>query len=91
MVTGFFHQPPEASFTTYARRLRQEARDERDYFSHFIMGDNPIPRDNTRFLRAGLERFRETLNHGFNNVVTGFTQSIGSVMGQPNAISGYFG
>ena len=26
-----------------------------------------------------------------NNAVTGFAQSVRSVMGQPNAVSGYFG
>ena len=59
--------------------------------NNFFYENDPIPRDNSRFLRTGLERFRETLNHGLNNVVTGFTQSVGSVMGQPNTISGYFG
>lgn len=88
---GFIYRPSTALDTEIHHQLLQAPPTNRDFENNFFYENDPIPRDNTRFMRSGLERFRETLNHGLNNVVTGFTQSIGSVMGQPNTISGYFG
>ena len=38
-----------------------------------------------------LERFRESLIDGLNNVVNAFGQGVRSALAQPNAVSGYFG
>ena len=59
--------------------------------NNFFYENDPIPRDNSRFMRAGLERFRESLIGGLNNVVNVFGQGVRSALAQPNTISGYFG
>ena len=57
--------------------------------NNFFYENDPIPRDNSRFLRAGLERFRESLIGGLNNVVNAFGQGVWSVLAQPNTVSDY--
>ena len=59
----------------------------RDFVNNFFYENAPIPRDNSRFMRAGLERFRESLIDGLNNVVNAFGQSVRSTLAQSNTVS----
>jgi len=88
---GLIHRPHEALLTNLRQQALQVTAADRDIVNNYVLEIDSIPRDNTHFLRAGLERFRETLNNGMNNVLTGFTQSVRSVMGQPITTSGYTG
>lgn len=62
---------------------------DRDYVNQFNIGAVYNPRDNSYFLRTGLERVRGGFIRGMNDVLTGLTQSVRSVIGQPSAASDY--
>lgn len=86
---GFFHRPHDALLTNLRQQALQALPDGRDFVNNFFYENDPIPRDNSRFLRAGLERFRESLIGGLNNVVNAFGQGVRSALAQPNTVSDY--
>ena len=75
--------------TEFQQQMMQALPDGRDFVNNFFYENDPIPRDNSRFLRAGLERFREPLIGGLNNVVNAFGQGVRSALAQPNTVSDY--
>ena len=75
--------------TEFQQQMMQALPDGRDFVNNFFYENDPIPRDNSRFLRAGLERFRESLIGGLNNVVNAFGQGVRSALAQPNTVSDY--
>ena len=75
--------------TEFQQQMMQALPDGRDFVNNFFYENDPIPRDNSRFLRAGLGRFRESLIGGLNNVVNAFGQGVRSALAQPNTVSDY--
>ena len=86
---GFIYRPYTALDTEFQQQMMQALPDGRDFANNFFYENDPIPRDNSRFLRAGLERFRESLIGGLNNVVNAFGQGVRSALAQPNTVSDY--
>lgn len=85
---GFIYRPFTALDTEFQQRMQAPVV-ARDFVNNFFYENDPIPRDNSRFMRAGLERFRESLVDGLNNVVNAFGQSVRSTLAQPNTVSDY--
>lgn len=85
----FIYRPSTALDTEFQQQMMQALPDGRDFVNNFFYENDPIPRDNSRFLRAGLERFRESLIGGLNNVVNAFGQGVRSALAQPNTVSDY--
>ena len=85
---GFIYRPYTALDTEFQQRMQAPVV-ARDFVNNFFYENDPIPRDNSRFLRAGLERFRESLIDGLNNVVNAFGQGVRSALAQPNTVSDY--
>ena len=86
---GFIYRPSTALDTEFQQQMMQALPDGRDFVNNFFYENDPIPRDNSRFMRAGLERFRESLIGGLNNVVNAFGQGVRSALAQPNTVSDY--
>ena len=86
---GFIYRPSTALDTEFQQQMMQAPPTNRDFENNFFYENDPIPRDNTRFMRAGLERFRESLIDGLNNVVNAFGQGVRSVLTQPSTVSDY--
>ena len=85
----FIFRPSTALDTEFQQQMMQALPDGRDFVNNFFYENDPIPRDNSRFMRAGLERFRESLIGGLNNVVNAFGQGVRSALAQPNTVSDY--
>ena len=82
----FIFRPSTALDTEFQQRM-QASVVVRDFVNNFFYENGPTPRDNSRFMRAGLERFRESLIDGLNNVVNAFGQSVRSTLAHSNAVS----
>lgn len=83
---GFIYRPSTALDTEFQQRMQAPIAG-RDFVNNVFYENAPIPRDNSRFMRAGLERFRESLIDGLNNVVNAFGQSVRSTLAQSNTVS----
>ncbi len=83
---GFIYRPSTALDTEFQQRMQAPVV-ARDFVNNFFYENGPTPRDNSRFMRAGLERFRESLIGGLNNVVNAFGQSVRSTLAHSNAVS----
>ena len=82
----FIFRPSTALDTEFQQRMQAPVV-ARDFVNNFFYENGPTPRDNSRFMRAGLERFRESLIDGLNNVVNAFGQSVRSTLAHSNAVS----
>ena len=82
----FIYRPFTALDTEFQQRMQAPVV-ARDFVNNFFYENGPTPRDNSRFMRAGLERFRESLIDGLNNVVNAFGQSVRSTLAHSNAVS----